>query len=488
MSATHRTAFLGLLWLFGLCVSPSPVVPIANAQNGVQPLRVHPQNGRYFEYNGLPMVLFGHQGGLRRVPVPHEVEPEHMARVARFANHFYMAAHPTWVRASCEQLRKTLGSEGNWRRVRRIARSAHQHDVVVHLFFWSYKYNFEQQDWSGSDMVWPDPSRDGGDVLDGVSRRDIHELAIRKAAEHVGDMPNVVYNFMWEYNVRRGEQDPDGAFHRWWAGRLRQEIGKRRPDARPLVSIVWGRDRPAESGADFIVEEDGNGFFFGHPHTRPLSFGVPCVFISSDYVFADNSFSGWDEVPWDPRAWSNGQVGDYAIKTRDLGAMVTAGFHPAETWHSAREDTLDHYLQLRWYVENLPTWAQEPGKGIAREVLPDHVPSRRPTLANPEGYENGRVGARYGAVYAHPDGLPPAQAEVWVDVNGDGRFDPDPEAGERITMRSQGGGFEQGVLYTAEGPAGGRYVFRFADRNWNPPSTGGLVPGSAEGISYRTWE
>jgi hypothetical protein len=459
---------------------------------GAQPergaLRIHPQNPRYFEYHGLPLVLFGHQGVRSIVPVPGSSQPDRLQLVAQHGNHFYMAVHPTWVRATFGQTYATLVDETNWQRVRETIQEAGRYDVIVHLFFWSYKFNYGRQDWSGSDMIWPDPQLDGGEALPGITRRDLHEVAIRQAVKHTWDLPHVVYNFMWEYNVRRNRQDPEGDFHRWWAERLRREGGRAHPGVERLISIKWGRHPPAQTGADFIVEEDGNGFFYGHPHTLPLSFGVPCVFISSDFVFADNDFTGWANVPCNPRRWANGQVVDYQITPEDLGAMITEGFHPAATWSIARPETLDYYLQARWYLENQPTWRRESAAGLGDQALPPHVPSQRPTLTNPDGYLNGRAGSRYAALYAHPEGLPPAQAEVWVDINGDGRFDTAPVAGERIVMEAQGDDFVRGVRFTATGPAGGRYVFRFADRNWNPPHTGGLVPGRAQGITYGTWE
>jgi hypothetical protein len=459
------------------------------ARGETQPLRIHPQNPRYFEYNGLPLVLFGHQGVRGIVPVPGSTPPDRLSLVARHGNHFYMAVHPTWVRATYEQTHAALADEANWRQVRAVLEEARRHDVIVHLFFWSYKFNYDRQDWSGSDMLWPDPREDGGEVLPDVTRLDLHELAIRQAVRHTWDLPNAIYNFMWEYNVRRrGGQDPEGDFHRWWARSLRDEGRKAHPGIERLISVKWGWHPPSELGADFIVEEDGNGFFFGHPHTLPLSFGVPCVFISSDFVFADNNFTGWANVPYSPRIWANGQVGDYRITPEDLRAMVTEGFHPAASWDIALPETLDHYLQVRWHLENLRTWHRQTAACISEQALPLPVSSRRPTLTNPDGYVNGRDGSRYAAIYTHPEGLPPAQAELWVDHNGDGRFDTDPDAGERIAMQAQGDDFAGGVLFTATAPGGRRYVFRFADRNWNPPHTGGLVPGHAAGISYRTWE
>jgi hypothetical protein len=58
-----------------------------------------------------------------------------------------------------------------------------------------------------------------------------------------------------------------------------------------------------------------------------------------------------------------------------------------------------------------------------------------------------QAASRRGAV-----GLPPAQAEVWVDVNGDGRFSSDAAAGERLAMEAHGDDYAAGVLFTVQGP------------------------------------
>jgi hypothetical protein len=492
-SSVFRQGTLLLLILFLVTGSQFKITAFTEAASDTGakiqnlPLQIHPENSRYFEYKGLPMVLFGHQGGLRSVPVPDEVSPEALARVSRAGNHFYMTVHPTWVRADFKKLYEWLNNESNWTRVREVCQAAHNKDVIVHLFFWSYKWNYEGQDWTGSDMIWPDPTHDGNEVLEGVTRRDLHLLAIEKAVEATWYLPNVVYNFMWEYNVRR-HADVKGDFHRWWVDQVKMAGQKLDPNRNPLFSIKYGSKHPSESNADFVVEEDGNGFFYRHPHTQVLEYGVPAVFISSDFVFADNPFSGWDEVPYDPRVWKRKQNSDYQITPEQLRAMVTEGFHPAETWKSADESTLKYYLQARWYLENLPTWPNEPGKNVSEAKMPRYTPSERPRLLNPNRFTNGRNGEKYAVIYQHPDGLPPSQAEVWIDVNNDGRFSPDPISGERFTMKAHGTDYKKGVLFTVSAPGNRPFVFRFADYNWNPPAPGGLVPEGVEGISYDHWK
>jgi hypothetical protein len=212
---------------------------------------------------------------------------------------------------------------------------------------------------------------------------------------------------------------------------------------------------------------------------------VPAVFIASDYPFADNTFAGWDKILHSPRKWANGQVVGYSIAPEDVRAMLAEGFHPAETWVPAREDTLHFYLQARWYMENRGV-LQRSADGSLRN-LPLYVRSARPQLLALDGHPGGRKHGTYAVVYRHPEGLPPAQAEVWVDVNGDGRFNVDPKQGERFTMQPSGDDYRAGVAFTTSAPTDRPYVFRFADRNWNPPVRGGVIPGRTEGISYAHW-
>jgi hypothetical protein len=431
-------------------------------------LRLLPENPRYFEFNGLPLVLFMHKGGLQQMPYPNQRSRDAVIQASRYGNHFYMPAHPAWVRATAEEVYRQLLDDTHWRTVREIAEAGHRHGVLVHLFFWSYKFNYEKQDWTGSDMVWADPAADGGLFVTTarLTRRDVHELAIARVLAATWDFPNVIYNFMWEYNVRYKRQDPEGAFHRWWAQRVRQ-VGRRlNPDIEHRISVKLGHVPPSHVGADFVVEEDGNGFWYNHSHRQVLDYKVPAVFISSDFVFADNSFTRWEDVTHSPRRWTHGQVVGHPITPDDVRAMVLEGFHPAETWVAAREDTLNYYLQARWYMENAGVVA---APGSAVRELPAYRPSRRPQLANPPGFVSGRKRGEYAAIYRHPDGTPPAQAEVWIDLNHDGRFSPDPAQGERFAMSARGTDYIGGVLFTTTGPANCRYVFRFADQNWNPP-------------------
>ena len=464
-------------------------------------LSLLPENTRYFEYKGLPMVMFNYQAGLAPVPVA-DFSASRVEEAAKYGNSLFTALHPNWVRASYSELLRTLQDDSHWEHLEELARTAYENDVVLHLYFWSYLYNFGSDSFNGSDMIWDDPRSDGGTVVDGYTKRDLHEMAIERAVEATWQYPNVVYNMMWEYNTRRndgrsGFRDRNGDFHRWWVETLRDAGEKIDPEVEHLVSIVEGRPLPGDSEPDFtsrhspnfIVDEDGNGFWYSCEtgHERVRQYEVPMVFISSDYPFGDNNFTSWDRVTNCPRTRDNGNgVSDYRITPEDVRNMVRGGFHPAEAWAQAPSNTRNYYLQARWYMENRGV-LESKGDGTI-DTVPGYRASARPALSNPEGYTNGRNGTTFAAVYSHPEGLAPAQAEVWIDVNGDGRFSPDPEAGERFEMTAHGDDFRNGVLYTVDAPVYSSYIFRFADSNWNPPMVGGLVPGNEQGISYQHWE
>ncbi|MEX0684641.1 MAG: hypothetical protein WD267_03705 [Balneolales bacterium] len=454
-------------------------------------LTILPENSRYFEYKGLPTVLFGSQGinGHGIIYRPYDLDKARIEKISKHANHLYLTILPDNANRNVGwdglySRLKTPHDQGEWAHLTNIAKWAKEYDVIVHMFPWSYKWNYSKQDWSGSDFLYPNESSEWDKkVTNDLTKRDLHKLSIERIVAATWDYPNVVYNFMWEYVVRR-ESDANGSFHRWWVDQMKEAGRRTNPEVSHLFSIKFGLEHPSKSNADFIIEEDGNGFWYNQHHSIVLDYNVPLVFISSDLAFADNTFSGWSNVPHSPRFRQYGQNRTYNITPNDIQAMVTEGFHPAETWHNASNEGLNYYLQARWYMENL-SWNNDV-EGFPD--LPDFNPSERPELINPEGFKNGRKGEDFAVMYKHPEGLPPAQAEVWVDVNEDGRFNPASEEGERFKMTAQGDDFKNGVLFTVSAPANKSFVFRFADINWNPPVNGGLVPGQALGISYSHWD
>ena len=362
---------------------------------------------------------------------------------------------------------------------------------MISMIFWSYWWDFGKQEGrqsAGSDMVRPlkDPLLQEP-VVEGLSRIDLHRLAIRRAVQATWDLPNVTYNMMWEYNNVWPFYDEDWEFHRWWVDEVKEQGRAIDPDMTHLFSVEDASVHPSRRNADFLTEEDGNMGITAPGSLRSLlSYRVPLVAWSLDNLFGNGMWGG-DTT---------------ALTPFEIRKAILQGVHPAQTFVDLAPTGKQYFLQARCYLENIRTWADEPGTlegdEITESALPQYVDSERPTLANPPGYRNGyKVQDRFlefACLYTDPDGDAPAQAEVWVDRNGDRRFDPAPSKGERIAMTTRETSYATGVLFKASeiavshlGHDEVRYVFRFADRHWYPPEVGGLVAGKNGGITYDHW-
>jgi len=455
---------------------------------------INPSNSRYFQYRGKPFVSFVHQGecgdrytGNDCCPEPNRVIEDDIVRAARYGNHFYMDAHSTNTRSSFADLYDALTGTSKWTYLHNVCHWAYDNDVMLSLIFWNFKWVYSEECWAdeivppldgGNDMVRPigDPLLNedlAAYGLPGVTRMDLHSLMIEKVVQSCWEYPNVTYNLMWEYmNVNAPYyqgMDPDGSFHRWWVDSMKLEGAAADPER--LFSVENSQVAPSSRHANFINNEGVDGFYRPWWWARAWSYEVPLVAWEMGFLVGGDS---WDDLPLsDPDS----------VRT-----AILQGFHPSEKFYGATSDVLNYFLQARWYHENIETWEDEPGGDEINDgALPHFVASTRPTLVNPPGYSDG-IGRNDGelvfsAVYADADGDAPAQAEVWVDRNGDGRFDPDPGNGERITMEGSGSDYVSGVTYSASGvtvTVGEAeevyYVFRFADRHWYPPDPGGVVP------------
>jgi hypothetical protein len=427
---------------------------------------------------------------------------------ARHGNHIYMA-HPTWVMADFRKHYEALRDDRYWDDVRETARWCHENDVLLTLMFYSHKWNYAAnayQEPGCTDMLlgFNDPRllEDLGRYgVPGVARLDLKRLAIRQAVRATWDFPNVIYFHMWEMDhaILRQGKDLDGATHRWWVDEFKAEGARRFPGLNigHLFSIEFGGEPPAKikgmirpdiaidhpvhpsvRNADFLYAEFSDGF-------AAIPKQITNAVHALNVPLARISFS------CGPRS---GQPGPSTPD--DIRERLIYGVHPSSHFNNPiAAEILEYFLPLRWYVENIRTWKDEvfseagsAGDELTDLRLPRYHPSQRPRLANPPGFVNGvkRDGESFvfGCLYGHPDGFEPAQAEVWVDRNGDGRFATDPADGERLEMTASGRDFRSGVLYEAllkQPPAGGkplRYVFRFADRHWYPPVAGGLMLAS----------
>jgi hypothetical protein len=456
-----------------------------------------PENSRYFQYKGLPFVSFVRRGDTTSVRTPEYIDASVFDDLARNSNHLYLSVHKTWVRATWQELHDKLEDDGHWRKLEQVVRWAYDNDIMLSLVAWSFWWNYGQQqggcrEVQCTDMLFPHGHPTLSEpVINGLSRMDLHRRMIARLVEASWGYPNVTYNFMWEYGIMHVDRaaptkDPDGSFHRWWVDEMKAEGQRQFPGLgmKHLFSIKYGGKHPSFFNADFIVEEDGNSIWRDGASMELIqSYALPLV-------------------PWASDQWQRGVDGaegpftDRANLTpRQVRELIPYGLHPAPTWRDLSPDAQEYYLQARWYMENIKTWEDEifsggvpsGGDEINEKSLPDFVPSTRPRLLNPDGYTRGAVhtggAVEFAVLYQDPDGDPPAQAEVWVDLNGDGRFAPNPADGERIVMEGRGSDYGSGVLFFArklvpDDKAELRYVFRFADQHWYPPAIGGLVPGN----------
>lgn len=472
------------------------------AERAYQGFTLLPENGRYFQYRGKPFVSVGYRGarGERNTHPQSPLvyyEPNFLLdEVPEHGNAIFLrAAHKTTASTWKECLEAIVESPEHWGHVRRLCKDTFDRDMMLTIYCWSYKWNFSKQAYTkagDSDMCWKRP--DQPIMLEPVvswndrewSRRDIHLALIDRLVAETWDYPNIVYNFMWEYQYcsRNPAKDPSGAFHRWWADTLRERGCRHNPNVTHLISIEYGRykDHQVDSiephGADFVHFEGG---ITKRPPADFQKWQVPLVHWSLGQT--DHHIGGYVDgkatLPW--------------IRER-----VLFGYQPSDDFDGIESDALDYLLPLRWYLENIRSWEDEHfadgilggGDEINEKSMPAYCPSARPRLLAVKGFQRGarRAGDKvdFCCRYTDPEGERPAQAEVWIDRNADGRFNPNPNAGERIPMKPSMTQNEDiiGVLYTASVPDGlpGKdlwYQFRFADRHWYPPFAGPLVPKAA---------
>ena len=371
-------------------------------------------------------------------------------RAGEYGNHMYLHVNRGYRDVDWDGAFDKMEDQDNWSELARVCKTAYDNGVMLSLVSWSYKWSFTDQDWGGSDLL-----RDMNSLVSrGRSKWDLIKLSADKVVEACWEFPNVTFNMMWEYNVRINRSDDrDGAIYRAWVDYMNEQGRKVDPSISHLYSIEYGGEHPSVRNADFITEEDGNGFWkatndAGGSESLVKSYNVPLVFWASDWDYECSGCAGT------------------AIGPAEYREQVRNGFNPASAFAPPTDDALEHTLQLRWYMEN---------NGFATSGLPNYRSPSRPNLSNPSGYNNGvrRNGNTYDFAVNY-SGSSPVLAQVWADVNGDGRF----AKNERFDMQVSGSTHTRsGVIASASGL---RYVFRFANSDWYPP-----VPG--EGLAPPTW-
>jgi hypothetical protein len=385
-----------------------------------------------------------------------------------------------------------------------------------------------------------------------TTRMDLHRLYLRNLAKATWNYPNVTYTYMWEYyNFAHNDNYPSsqeidegGKFHRWWVNALKNEGQNVNPQVDHLFSIAYGGHHPKravmENGllyqydADFIVSEGGTAIIWPGATARAaninqiMNYNVPLVYWFSDVgagiqnadcsALVTTRWSFCKSTPGDASIifWGSA-CGTGQPTPCQLRELATTGWNPANNNTALPGNSKEYAQQLIWYMENILTWGDEQpdpdhivramGDEINLTNLPVHKSSGRPTLSNVAGYTNGAIempsGIDFAVTYSDPEGRPPAQhhtgraqAEVWVDMDGDGRFNPNISAGERILMTTTDTDFRN-ATYKIDAVVPQRidsrhvsYVFRFADSHWYPPVYNDLFPThyghllvEAEGVS-----
>lgn len=463
--------FAVVLMLF-LC----PRASVTDAQ-----LRYLPENNRYWEWKGLPVY------GL--------YNDNHVTHCDWKSSGSY-ADKSQW--GACMSLRvfgavfdryKTVdeilakgSDESNWKSIRAKAQEAAEYDMLVMIVWHDGGWSPVKQKYGGGNEI----------VHEYENYEERYQPVLRMAAKYTWDLTNVIHVPIFEvpyYNEME-------VFPVKWRLSMTEYGEVQHPGVSgPMFGLM---SRANARGFDCLVGEyDDDG-----PHCDPdknlspmvFSQGIPLMRMCSSPYGARNKAGNCPDPVY--------HYGD-PENLRQI-EQILAGYMTAESYGGTTGMDVRHwFLQVRCYVENVRSWENEPAKfggdEITREKLPRYVNSRRPTLTNAPGYTNGvttgRGGLSFGCVYTDADNDAPVQAEVWVDRNGDGRYDPDPAVGERVSMAPQGSSYANGVTYTVSDVSitGSRdnkvmYIFRFADRNWYPPQRGGVIAGKTPGISYTSWE
>lgn len=486
----HRQALLLSLLLLPLLARVSGAGP--------ENLTLLPENPRYFQVEGLPCVLFWgtHHYGWRGYP-----DDDQLESTSKYANFITIqgAEHRYRDHAS---LWKLAHDEAHWKKVRRSVEAAHRQGLVVHFYLFDGNYSLEEKKYDRPTWLYVEEKLDedlADSGLPGVTRRDLHLALIDRVVEHLWEFPRIIFDPVFEMvNTYRWRRDADG-FQRWWVRELRERGRRRFPEITHLVGTMWGgsgnyRDgkqshfrggqresHPRDRSMDLILgEHTQDGFFVEPRHNsdRVYDWGVPLVRMGL-------------HAP----EWLRGEVHELGGEAQLLmKRQIVSGIHTAEPYnfdgkrwtHELTSPGLRGWmLRTRWYLENLRTWEDEPGRRggdeIRAESLPGDLGSLPPVLVEVPGYPGGiRAGVgrvEFAVKFLDPEGEAPALAEVWIDLDRDGRFRPDPAAGERLSLRREGPGIYRGEAEIEESQLY-RYTFRFADARWTPPVRGvGLVPG-----------
>ncbi len=468
---------------------------------GSTSLTLLPENHKYLQYKGLPCMTYWGTHHWGWASHPNDEQVAWTATYANFGtlqctNFRYTDGYPTyWNR---------INDDSYWLGVKNSLQSGLNRDVIFHVYFYDGLYALGGN-WSDTDTLLlpiddPRMYEDLGPYgLPGKTRYDVHMKVIEKTVQHFWDLPNIVFDVSFEIGAT---YDWFATGTSWWFSELKSQGAAHNPNVTHLCGTQrggGGRDgnvqHPNEFSADFILGQHLNQGHYAYPiRVVPRIFDFYCPLLRMSLRH--------------PISIDGDHIDVFDDEYDLIRDQVVHGIHSSETYggkdwprNISSDQARFWYLQMRHYVENIHSWSNEPGDEITDANLPHYVATTRPTITNPAGYTNGarNVGGDnydFACIYTDADNDPPAQAEVWIDINGDGRYDPNPAHGERITMQPAGSTYSSGVLYTTNGvsASGDMYVFRFADQHWSPPQgTGVYHNNNADGyhpggISYSSWQ
>ena len=462
-----------------------------------------PENPRYLQYRGLPCMLFWgtHHWGWREHPTADQLRV-----TAGYANLITLQA--TGHRySSFASLWERVNDDAHWHAVRAAVRAAHELGLLVHLYFFDGNYSLEAEKYDRPTRFFHHYSLDedlAAHGLPGVTRRRIHLRVMEQAVEHLGEFPNIVFDPVFEMvNTYRWEFGAE-EFTRWWADTFRQEGKARHPGVSHLLGTMYGGNEGVVNGR--LTHLRGAGQRVSHPHRRMLDLLIGEH--RQDGFFTEPEENPTEVYDWrvpmlrmalhSPH-WQEGRTNDLGGPAHQLMVrQLIVGMHTAEGYNQRdgrwtvdlTAPALRNWMRrARWYLENIRTWEDEPGRFGGDEITADKLPgpdtSQPPVLEPVAGFpagaqvRDGRI--EFAARFRDPERERPALAEVWVDANGDGRFDPNPAKGERISMTRKDDAPGTSPVFRTSLPLPERdavsYTFRFADSHWNPPVGGeGLMP------------
>ena len=439
-----------------------------------------PENHRYWEWKGLPLYSIMNDNHIAEcdwIPVgeiPDKAEWGSIAIIKPFGRVFDRYR-------SCDEIFQRGTDPWLWQEVRRLAKIAEKHDILVMTMWHDGHYNCEAKQYHSAFVI-------GTRVY--KERESEYLKILELAGEYTGDLTNIIHVPIFEnQGANQSSQFPV-----WWLENFRKYVKQYHPDkSGPMFSLM---SHTTTRGYNSLIGEFNGAGVFADPDRNPPSVweaNVPLLRFTSSAYGASNKAG---RCPWKVYGYNEGE-------NRLQQKQILSGYHTAESYGGTTGMDVRHWFQqVTYYIENIKTWENEPqkfgGDEITQAKLPKYAKSERPSLSNPSGYVNGvkvKDGTlSFGCIYEDSDNDAPAQAEVWVDRNGDGRYNPNPDAGERVGMTGQGTSYSSGVTYTADNVSVSgtidnkvMYIFRFADKNWYPPVTGGVVDGVTKGVPRTSW-